>query len=298
MIFDAFVGMAEHFLPEFRKPAERAAVFLFPGRAHEVLPEAMSDDVVRDLIAMFFLPFPIVAIEDTASCVILMDSKENQAGFSEPRTFIEITPTDHRFAVEFADGASEEKVRAESQDMPPGSYIVTAGKVENYEFDLNGGPEKIKVSGRVEYWFVATKNQLLVPARRVTTTEDPIAAASLRNAATAIEEVLFFNAPGHFVVQRDHLKARKPAKGRIARAQDRSVFTLLTPKQIREEYIPPPAPGTGPAKAPHERRRHFRTFRSDRYIHAQGKTIVVPACWVGPDEAIKNGHRYKVRLDI
>jgi hypothetical protein len=117
-----------------------------------------------------------------------------------------------------------------------------------------------------------------------------------------MEMIMRFNQPDRFVLEITPLK-RNPQKpgGKIARSNERPIHTLLTPTEIRVKMgLPKPSGGTGTGapKAPHERRRHFRTFRSDHFREAKGKTIIIPATWVGPHEVVRGNKRYKVLLDI
>ena len=125
---------------------------------------------------------------------------------------------------------------------------------------------------------------------------------SLRNAVTALEEVIYFNNPDRFVVQITNLKAKKrsPRKtGKIPRSQDRETFTFLTPRQIRETCgLEHETDGEEGKRKPHPRRRHYRTFRADRYKAAKDKTVVIEAHWVGPTETIVGNKKYKIRLDL
>ena len=56
----------------------------------------------------------------------------------------------------------------------------------------------------------------------------------------------------------------------------------------------------GERKSPivHERRAHPRTFRSDRFKQMKGKTIMIPAKWIGTSEKIVGNKQYKVMLDM
>lgn len=85
---------------------------------------------------------------------------------------------------------------------------------------------------------------------------------------------------------------------KIPRHHDRPVYTLLTPQAIRQQYIPRSKVPTGRKVGAHERRRHYRTLRSDRFTRMRGRTIVVPATWVGPSEAVIGNRRYRVMLDL
>ena len=114
---------------------------------------------------------------------------------------------------------------------------------------------------------------------------------------TAIEEVMTFNTPDRFVLETIPSK-RKRAKGRIERSDSRPTYTLLRPDAIRRTMGISSNAKEGFKKRPHERRRHFRTYKSDRYKSAKGKTVVIPATWIGPSEAEIGNKRYRVCLEV
>jgi hypothetical protein len=131
--------------------------------------------------------------------------------------------------------------------------------------------------------------------------------ATLNDAAsackTAIEEIMYFNAPGRFIVEitpdtyeREEQKARKA--GRITRMAHRRKYTILTPQEIRVLMKLPPSDPTGRTQAPHERRRHKRYLRSEMFTKKRFTWVDVDVAWVGPDEAQIGKNRYKVRLDL
>ena len=122
-------------------------------------------------------------------------------------------------------------------------------------------------------------------------------------ASTAIQEIMFFNSPGRFIVEitpssheREEKKARKAKK--ITRVHQRKKYTILTPKEIRVLLKLPPADPTGRTQAPHQRRRVKRFLRSPRFTKKRFTWVQVDAVWIGPKEAQIGKHRYKVRLDI
>ncbi|MFA5600401.1 MAG: hypothetical protein WDA06_07365 [Phenylobacterium sp.] len=90
MLFDKLCKIVENLLPEYRKIVAASKLFIFPGRAHGVLPKEVNREQQIFLYENFFLPFPIVALEDTASCILLGDTTDKQQSFDEDRIFIEI----------------------------------------------------------------------------------------------------------------------------------------------------------------------------------------------------------------
>lgn len=87
MIFDQFSGFTERHEPSLVETIRQMRLFELPYQAHEVIvPGTFTPEDLDD----FILPFPMAAFEDTASCVILIDSKGKQFGLYSPRAFIDI----------------------------------------------------------------------------------------------------------------------------------------------------------------------------------------------------------------
>ena len=115
-----------------------------------------------------------------------------------------------------------------------------------------------------------------------------------------IEKFLFLNTPNRFVVEVTPDKTRKPNPKRIIKSPDRSKYTLLTVKEIQKRYGlgGTESKGSGKSPAPHPRRRHYRTLRSEKFTHKQGQTILIPATWIGKSEIQKGNKIYRVRFDV
>lgn len=122
----------------------------------------------------------------------------------------------------------------------------------------------------------------------------------MQNAVAALEEVMWFNTPDRFVVERSPDATLKKGKGPpIPRSQHRPRYILLRPGEIREKL----GLGEEPvhdrkSPTPHTRRRHYRTLRSDRYVNKQGTKLLIPATWIGPSEGEFKGRRYRVCLEL
>lgn len=104
--------------------------------------------------------------------------------------------------------------------------------------------------------------------------------------------------PKLFVVEEIHATRKN---GILKIRKDRqSLFRVIDIKTLRKTYIKHESSDSSCTKKPHERRRHTRTFRSDRYTKMKGETIIIDACWIGPTEVYDENKQklYKVRLDI
>jgi len=301
MIFDKLCGFAERHIPPLRAMCESAALFSFPGRAHEILKEMEYGDV-KELVDSFFLPFHCTAIEDTASCILIEDEDEAQVGFSKPRTFIECYPI---FGTEgeFADSTpSPSTAFFKDKGVPSDTYVITVGTLSSYQFQPTAERNPVTLAGNLEWWAAVTKDQIILPQQRnrSVTAFAGIEASAIRNVGAAIEEVCWFNQPARFVVESLSMKARSPDKakkaGKILRSDDRPRYTTLYPREI--QHLLPSLRGSHSSPGSHARRRHFRTYNAERYSAMKGKTVIIPATWVGPTETEMDGRRYKIRLDI
>src|SRR5210317_1637656 len=95
MLFDKMLGIAERHLDFLIPTMKQAKLFLFPERPDKILPKELQENMVNLIKEDFRLPFPVVAIEDPANCIFLIDRYKGQSGLTEePRAFIEINSSD------------------------------------------------------------------------------------------------------------------------------------------------------------------------------------------------------------
>lgn len=119
------------------------------------------------------------------------------------------------------------------------------------------------------------------------------------NVITAIEELMLVNSnPEYFIFEQSPENPRAAKKGRITRSPDRPRYVPLKPDAIRKMMGLKTPESQGATRQPHERRRHWRQLKSERFTHKRGQRILINACWVGPSEALVGKTRYRVRLDI
>jgi hypothetical protein len=102
-----------------------------------------------------------------------------------------------------------------------------------------------------------------------------------------------------FVVE-EHFAEKRKGKLRV---NPLSFYRVIDIKTLRKCYIKRENNGgnDGSCKvAPHERRRHTRTFRSDYYKNRKGETIIIEPIWIGPIESYdpEKKRMYKVLLNI
>jgi hypothetical protein len=117
----------------------------------------------------------------------------------------------------------------------------------------------------------------------------------------AARYLILINNQKRFIVE----TSIKEKKIRSKSKKFRSTFHVKPSRVIRDEMIisnPNYMEGNGtPLKVGHERRRHERKFRNDRYVNMKGKKIIIEATWVGPTSYTdpKDPNKiYKVRIDL
>jgi hypothetical protein len=301
MIFDRFAQLIEKHAPEHIHLLNQAKLFVFPGRAHEVLPKTFTDEDVNFLRETFFLPFDVIAVEDSASCVLIRDEVPGQQGFGKVRHFMECLPLDAPVS-EFREGQNQKMELIDSVTRSPyrDVYAISTGRINS--IIVGGKDDGYRMNGDIFGTIVLNQNRVLLSAaqveRHVQAGEMRQNEATLKNFMTALEEVAYFNTPNRFVVEKRFVKHQHVAKGRVARSHQRENYVLLTPDEIRTTLIPHDAQSTGITRAPHERRRHMRLLASEKFTHMRGKSIVIPASWIGPSERVIGNKRYRVMLDL
>lgn len=290
MIFDKFCGIAERHWPGMVETLKEAKLFAFDKPAH-TLPKQHPPERVEWLQENFFLPFPTVAVEDPGSCILFTDTQPNARGLLALRGFAECFLIDAD-PTAFKDG-SVELIEYMKRDFPPGTVMIASGLIR---MRTEGG-HSYEIQGDVTHLIAATKHELLI-SMKPTIKERNLFQGALRNAAVGIEELMMLNTPDRFVLEITPAKPRKNSGKKIPRSDERPRYTILYPHEIRKVMGISEPSGERGSPRPHERRAHTRTFRSDRYKEAKGKTIIVPATWVGPSESVREGKRYRVMLDL
>lgn len=302
MLFDSLLALMErgYLPPEVVRVIRDSRLFVFPGRAHEVLAEEKSatDEEVAELNEHFRLPFRTVAVEDTASLVIIADVEEDQVGLSGPRSYIEVEQMVGPRNSEFSVGPGE--LSPELENMFRGTVNVVWGAVENMVFDPGRyGGNHLHAQFRYGGHGCFEKKKGLRRDLMAYLPADMVTRNSANNVLTAVAEIDAFNQPNRWILEGIPVKEKKAKGTREPRSHERPIYTLLKPQQIREK-LGLPAPGEGSSPRPHERRGHWRTYRHQRFASSglADKRRWIRATWVGPSEAVVGKRRYKVRLDL
>jgi hypothetical protein len=286
MIFDALCGMAERLVPELSKMCSEAELFEFPQPAREAVPEAFKPDVFPALTQIFYLPFKVTAVEDPGCCVLFADSRPGQIGFDQLRSFLSIAPMLPDAFMDVIDKKGEH-VQIYGRDMPEGSHLVTVGSITGPRLGEAPPP------GRVFYWFVATKNTLVIPVRRIQE-KDPYAAGALKIVGTTLDDLIAYNQPGRLVVERKPDNARTGSE-RLLRSGDRSRYCTFTAAEILAQLAPP-----GLAESEARERSLPPAARPLGLNPALGcPRALTPAVWAhSAVVAQRNGCTYTVRTDL
>lgn len=302
MLFDKLCGLAERHevIKEFRPILENAKIFELSGSAIELLPKSIDRyEYYQD---NFFLPFPVVAIEDTESCIILMDLEKEQRGFEEDRLFIEIlpqVPTGRNYTNTPSDEVIAKTVELSYQAgfNPHDSYVITTGLVKL----ILPTSDQLLIDGLCTFSVVLTKDKVIITEERMKTylTDRLYCSARIQNAAVALQEIMYFNTPDRFVVEEISTKPQRSKDKKIPRSLSRSKFTLLYPNEIRKKLkLPDEQVEKRKSPVPHWRRRHVRVLKADRWVNKKGQTVIIAARWIGATEAVIGKKHYKVRLDL
>ncbi|HUW12850.1 MAG TPA: hypothetical protein VM537_24190 [Anaerolineae bacterium] len=320
-------------LPFYTALAHRAALFSFNGHYEDMHGGrgVLSEDV-DEINEGFFLPMPVVAFEDADSCVILeyasalLDRSDDlpqslrelavkmrslketkKAAHGEPRginpedplmwTVVQKVPAPHNGG----------PIPGGMEGFIPGKTLLVAdGAIFSVRKE-----EKLNSEGRA-FWGAAIAVRGAVssagrkPMRyRQFTKERPPDDEALRHymhqVVVSMSELMVAQRPGHWIVKHAPEKARKIKRRGPAssRPRPRVRYIVVTDKVCERIFRRPNPENAGQhLKQGHRRRRHWRTFRAERYRFKRGKSVLVPACWVGPKTGEMGGERYEICLDL
>jgi len=315
MYFDQLCNMLERHFPDLAPFMEEAKVFYLPVNPHEMLQDELEEDQ-GDRLDLFRLPFPIIAVEDNASVVVIIDDDENNIGLNCVRHCIMYTPSEKK------DGAYDPEKQKESKHLF--GQVHESFQGGNKEFD--GCLEfldifSISKNDTLSEWVVdgvyqdsyfvnkkyksksiKTMMEETLPSDAIKYVLDLQAKTVLDNASVAFREIFYFMNPNFFILKEEPLNA-KPKKGKkkdmISRSHERPLYTALRPTQIREKLglqQPPTPDRKRGSPVPHERRAHLRRLKKESG-YKEDKVITVKASWIGDSEKIIGNKRYKVILD-
>ncbi len=192
MIFDALRQIANNWLAEVKPFVDAATLLHLPVTSHQVLPRQQDLETMSQVSINFRLPYPITAVEDNASCVVLIDPKPDLKGLDEQRLFIDCMPL-HADPQHFNDPAAVQALCDSLEvKLATGVYGISMGMISS-------------PAQRQGSWLAMSQLLWVVTGsltqQRTTIADfealpEPVKTAiqtgSTRNAMTAIEEVIAF----------------------------------------------------------------------------------------------------------
>jgi len=321
--FDLFIKYRDYIPEQLRRYINRARLFEFDLYPTETI-DLMSKDEVKELADSFCLPFPVVAIEDKTSCVILWDKFKNSVGIEFSRGMIEIIDTenylkDEAFKLTSQDienGINEKNMR-ESKDM----LKDIAKKTGGFPVVLRTGYGVVRWIDQIKKWegkvdvrscvYIMKNGEVLDfitnlknnPRERISVDTD-----CMRGMTTAYEELLRMSSRNQFILEKSPKKASKNTK--YLKSHERPVYTVLNPNKARKVMrLPEPIVDKPIGKKKTKERRayvraeHERFLGSEKFTKKQGQTVsvkrtYVPAIWRGNFCSETESHFYKVILDL
>ena len=313
MLFDKVCNYIEMYVEKDRELHKilsllrQARLFEFDKPAQELGQYHVPDEDLKN----FYMPFPVVAVEDPAGMVILKDTIDDQIGTTTPRLFCEVTclgvdPT------MYGDSPPNADIMAKLMEERYGDLskviILTTGRINSLvNHPRPDNPHGFGADVEVGWQAMFTEDDY----QRFYLPDNEAAEPFAKNAIVAMEELIYLQNPEFFILEKSPIKM-KIKKGKIPRSHQRPKYTVLRPKEIRRKMKLSES-GSGSKKNPHERRRHTRYLRDEIYKFENGvelemkldpvgmpyyKKTIIPATWIGPSENLVKNHRYKVRLDL
>ena len=192
MLYDKLLQMADRHLGKIADLIRAAVLFHFDIAPHQVLSKFSDEPRLSRLRRGFRLPYPIVGIEDRASCIVLAEPTESP-GLGTERLFVECLPADLEGTDEGAysdDPAAAAAVNEAIRGHPAGSVIVSVSTLSapslSHEGFVLAGHLHLVVGG--------------IPDRLCSLLHDPDPSdpgiapmwqSALGNAMTALEEIMY-----------------------------------------------------------------------------------------------------------
>jgi len=280
----------------------KASLFHFEFDPNEEMRKHKAELASQDF-SMFALPFPVTAVEDRRSCVVLFDISTRSQGMDpgsiklsdmlpakgEKRDFG--TDSVRGFAVfmpavtgdGFMDKDADADILADfrrmygvttdRRDLRGCATYILSGVFRMAEGDGDGPGPDYKV-GVVPFGMQMYAKDLVIVDRPLTEEQmmddndrwAPTRQDFITHPTTAVEELCLLNSGDRWLVKSQATTGSKPKKGAIRRGWQRPNYTLLTRKQIRETFkIDASSEAGRQLTHGHARRAHWKTLRHERY---------------------------------
>lgn len=301
-------------------------------KAFDALFEPADEYGFATAIDEFFLPYKTTALCTETQCTILKDFYPDQRGENDPRFFI--TATDMVVA-NHPDVTDDH--RAVMNSLHNQKFLtVGIGLYANHEFygkhpDFKNLEDSLQFANdrEREAYLNTTRDVPLISLTicvvnrkklySVSTMKNKFGLAADAPAVRdqisfAINAITYLNQPNMFILETTptKFKNKKYNGKRIPRANQRPVYTLLKPGEIRRRMGVAEPVSTHKSPVPHERRRHTRYYSHPRYgVGRMARVIpsgprkgqtyfqkqIIPATWIGPSSGQDDKHYYRVILD-
>jgi hypothetical protein len=301
MLFDKFCKFVETHIPHHKDTFKTTGLFVFDEKPEKILPTRFEN--IKELNKNFFLPFQVTAIEDPCNLFITFDYEADQIGIFCKREFVHfekfyvnnlMVGFNNIDSVKIMDLFTNDiyskiQYKVNINDM----YMILIGNLTVISCD----EISIGVNAQITMSLFISKN-IIFPLTNEIFTKNYLE----KYLVMGMQKLLLINSPNQFIVEESPVKtAKKINKNKIARSHQRPKYTVLKPNKIHKlfKYTPEEITENSNKKSPtpHLRRRHIRTFRSDRYINAKDKQIIIPATWIGPTEYYDGFKKYRVCLE-
>jgi len=254
MLFDKFCGIIEkdksNFFEDFPNLKDdlkyKVKLFHIVEKNKNIEKYIFYD--VPDAYQNFFLPFPVIAVEEKDYVILMFDTEENQRGLSGIRK------------------------------------VIYFNNVEIYTTEFKCFELQDFIGYRHHKYALLLNNRIVTNVN----VPDKIKTIQSKYIVLTLREIIDLNTPNKFILEERPINGQgKVNSKKIPRSNRRSKFIFLSPGEIKKRYLgygnQTKTKGT---KKPHERRRHQRKYPDDpdRFPNVHGKTIIIPACWVGTQE--------------
>jgi hypothetical protein len=118
------------------------------------------------------------------------------------------------------------------------------------------------------------------------------------NFTTTLDDMWWALQPANWIVKKSPEIAHRIQRGAQIPAHLRERFIVMSQKAMERTFrLPNPENAGRTLKVGHRRRACWHTLKHERWGERIGQRIHVQGCWVGPEEVVVGGERYRVLLD-
>ncbi len=283
-MFNNLVNAVEKYMPQYEDIVRDSKVFEFDRLAD---PIKKLSKYPWELAEEMRLPFKTVAMTfsfNPANIVLIQDIESNAKGIKVKRNVI----------------TYYEQIKTEAGDAT-GNMLIE-GTIENCIYEV--GKKGLKSLPKINNVHIIYNNEV-INTNELLEKEDhreKIYHDFILDGTTAIMGILILNTPENFILERTPTKFVGKKLKKIPRYHQRSIYTILKPRAIREKLgwqEEGNAKGNHASPTAGPRRGFWRTYKDpNRYKKMLGKRQWIESTWVGKKEEVIGNHLYKVRLDI